>query len=112
MGIHLAPKSILNIDRINLASGHDYKLVTDDGNVAAGRTLTVDGSALSASDILIFNGIQETDGSFTIKGGAGDDTVQGGLGNDSFFLDSWRHRCGDSAMAARTGSDWSVVHAG
>ena len=82
-GVHLAPKSIVNIEQISLVRGHDYKLVTDDGNVAAGQTLTVDGGSLGAGDNLIFNGHHETDGRLVISGGNGEDILLGGSQADT-----------------------------
>jgi Ca2+-binding RTX toxin-like protein len=72
-----------NIEKINLASGHNYDLVLNDANVAAGQTLTVDGHTLGASNTLIFDGSQETDGNFILLGGAGNDRITGGAGNDT-----------------------------
>src|SRR5262249_21738693 len=63
---------------ITLAAGHDYSLATDNGNVASGKILTIDGSALGAGDQFVFNGIDELDGSFDLIGGAGDDVLAGG----------------------------------
>ena len=67
-----------------LGAGHDYDLATDDANVAAGARLTVDASALGGGNVLIFNGAAETDGSFAILGGAGNDVLTGGARNDIF----------------------------
>lgn len=93
-GLLLGANTVVSIERINLVSGHGYKLVTNDGNVAAGQTLTVDGSYLGASDGLNFNGSAETTGHFNIEGGAANDsltggavadTLSGGLGTDHLY---------------------------
>ncbi len=81
-GIAFSPGTITNVETLQLDAGHDYILTTDDGNVASGATLTVDGSALGAGDSLEFAGSAETDGAFVLKGGAGDDVLTGGAGND------------------------------
>jgi hypothetical protein len=82
-----APSAIKNIETITLAAGHDYNLTTSDDNVAAGQTLTIDGSALGAGDSLTFFGTGETDGgSFHIVSRAGSAFLVGGAGNDTFDL--------------------------
>ena len=69
-----------------LGAGFNYALTSNDGNVAAGQSLTVDGSALGSGNSMTFNGAAETDGAFVIKGGAGADTLTGGAGNDTFSM--------------------------
>ncbi|WP_169684538.1 type I secretion C-terminal target domain-containing protein, partial [Rhizobium sp. 57MFTsu3.2] len=51
--------------------------------VAAGATLTVNGSALGSNQSLTWNGAAETDGAFIITGGAGNDKLEGGAGIDT-----------------------------
>ncbi|HEX2592423.1 MAG TPA: M10 family metallopeptidase [Rhizomicrobium sp.] len=70
------------IETMTLASGHDYSMITHNNTVKAGATLTVNASALLASDQLVFNASTETDGHLTIKSGAGDDTLTGGALGD------------------------------
>ncbi|HEX3672759.1 MAG TPA: VCBS domain-containing protein [Rhizomicrobium sp.] len=82
----LGANTITNVEIIRLAPGFDYNITTDDATVAAGQTLTVNGSALDSSSTLTFDGSAETDGSFIIKGGAGNDHLTGGAGNDTFDL--------------------------
>jgi Ca2+-binding RTX toxin-like protein len=70
-----------------------YKIVTADGTVAAGATLTVDASSMS-NDSVIVNGAKETDGSFRFIGGqigsnANNPSIvhfTGGTGNDTFDM--------------------------
>ncbi len=69
---------------INLA-GFDYDLRTTDANVAAGQRLEVSAGNLRANESLTFNGQQETDGSFRIISGAGDDALTGGDGADILY---------------------------
>jgi len=65
------------------------------GNVAAGKALTVDATALVSTNALTFIGSAETNGGVTVLGGAGDDhitgtassvgdTLNGGRGADTF----------------------------
>jgi len=81
-GLTFTATDLLNVEDIRLGAGHSYKLTTNDANVGAGVTMTVDGSALGKTDTLSFNGANELDGRFVINGGAGHDTLVGGHGND------------------------------
>lgn len=99
---------LFNLERLELLAGNDtrfgdlagnfysYNFRTDDANVAAGQTLTVDMSALRSEEHVIFGGRSETDGKFAILGGFGDDTVAGGAGNDSFTFGAGRWGKDDS----------------
>ncbi len=78
--------TITGVARITLDAGHSYDLTVNDGNVGSAQTLTVDASALGAADTLIFDGSAEVDGSFSITGGAGNDTLTGGSQSDTFDL--------------------------
>jgi len=81
-GIVFKSTTMINVETISLAAGHSYNLTTNDANVAAGATLTVDGSLLGSGDSLAFNGSHEKDGTFVLEGGAGADVLTGGAGND------------------------------
>jgi Ca2+-binding RTX toxin-like protein len=82
--VHLSGGTIRNIDLLHLGAGHDYNLVFRDGNVASGKVLLIDGSALSAAHFLRMDGSHETDGMFDFRGGAGNDTLIGGASDDDF----------------------------
>jgi Ca2+-binding RTX toxin-like protein len=100
-GLALGASTIANVETVQLAGGHSYNLTSNDGNVAAGATLAIDASALAAGTTLTFNGASETDGSFTIIGGAGNDTLTGGAQADTFDLS---HGGNDTAHGG-SGSD-------
>jgi len=85
-GVNFTNDTMINIAAIDLTSGYSYRLTTHDATVAAGQTLAIDGSGLGASDTLVFKGSAETDGQFSITGGAGNDAITGGAGNDTFDL--------------------------
>ncbi len=70
--------TMTSVETLRLTAGHSYTLTTSNPTVTSGAVLTVDGSALGASDTLTFNGSAESDGSFSIVGGAGADTLTGG----------------------------------
>lgn len=72
-----------NIETIVLVNGNDYSLTIQDGNVSAGKTLTLDARDLGANHFCFFLGDQETDGSFRYLGGAGFDYVSVGAGDHS-----------------------------
>jgi Ca2+-binding RTX toxin-like protein len=80
--------TMVNVEKLVLAAGHSYTLTTNDATVAAGKILTIDGSALGASDVLTFNGAAETNGKFIIVGGKGADKLTGGAGADTFTYTS------------------------
>jgi Ca2+-binding RTX toxin-like protein len=65
-----------------LGAHYSYTLQMNDGNVALGQQMTVDGSSLRSDEILTFDGGLEQDGSFRLFGGAGNDTITGSAGND------------------------------
>lgn len=84
-----------------------YDLTTDNANVAAGATMTVEGRGLSAGDVLIFDGSAETNGNFAIFGGSGDDELTGGDGNDTL-----NGGAGSDMLTGGAGSDTYYVDAG
>ncbi|MEQ8251270.1 MAG: DUF4347 domain-containing protein [Oceanibaculum nanhaiense] len=92
----------VEVVKISHTSGFSVSIDTDDATVAAGQTLTVDGSA--ATKWIIWNGQKETDGKFNLTGGSADDTLRGGLGADTltggagndFFYGKATHLAGDT----------------
>ncbi|MEO7687773.1 MAG: FG-GAP-like repeat-containing protein [Sphingomonas sp.] len=70
----------------NAGNSYSYDLTTIDANVDAGKTLTVNANLLHASENLTFNGSAETNGSFLVFGGLGNDSLTGGQGSDAFFF--------------------------
>jgi Ca2+-binding RTX toxin-like protein len=68
----------VNVEGLFLNPGHGYTLTMNDANVAAGQTFDVTGGVLGAGDKLIFDASHETDGSYFIEGGAGNDVLYGG----------------------------------
>jgi len=82
-GVTLSATTLINAEILALAAGHSYKIATNNAMVAAGQSLTVDGSSLTATDSLNFNGSAEHDGAFVLMGGGGNDTLIGGAGSDT-----------------------------
>jgi Ca2+-binding RTX toxin-like protein len=105
-GLTFAASTMVNVEALKLGAGFNYDLTTNEGTVASGQVLTVDGSALSASKTLIFSGAAESDGRFAITGGNGDDALTGGAGADTFTPGS-----GDDTVSGRAGNDKIVMAA-
>ncbi|HEY1629664.1 MAG TPA: bluetail domain-containing putative surface protein, partial [Rhizomicrobium sp.] len=85
-GLVLGATTVTNVETFNFTAGHSYNITTNDATVASGLTLTVSASALGAGDSLTFNGAAETDGIFSITGGAGNDVITGGAQADSITI--------------------------
>ena len=81
-GLSFTAAMLSNFQSMTLEPGYDYKLTMNDGNVAAGQTLTVDAGGLAAANSVIFNGSHETDGSYYFYDGAGNDVLIGGAQDD------------------------------
>ena len=82
----LGATTIQNVEGLTLGAGFNYSITTNDGNVAAGQTLYVDGSAVGGNKTLTFNGAAELDGNFNITAGTGAVNLTGGNGNDTFTM--------------------------
>ncbi len=83
-GLVLGASTLSSIETIGVAAGSSYKITANDGNVASGKTLSVDASLLGAADKLTFDGSAELNGHFTFSGGAGGDALTGGALSDTF----------------------------
>jgi len=90
-GLIITSAMMKGIETLQLGSGYSYDLTTTDAVVATGATLAVDGSMLSAGDVLRFNGAQETDAAFRITGGLGADDLTGGALADVFVYRDLTH---------------------
>ena len=66
-------------------AGFDYAVTMANGNVAAGASVDIIGTTLGANESVSFDGRAETDGSYRIILGAGDDVVFGGQGADLLY---------------------------
>jgi predicted extracellular nuclease len=60
----------------------DYSIKWDDDLLGSGRTITINASLLTAEESLAFNGTDESNGTFKILGGGGNDVLTGGAGAD------------------------------
>jgi VCBS repeat-containing protein len=103
----LGEASLTGIEALSLQTGantqfgdsgknfYSYSIVTDDGNVAAGQQLIVNGQSLREGEDLTFDGSAERDGKFLVYGGHGLDLLRGGDGNDVFFFEGKRWGASD-----------------
>ena len=78
-----ASTTMVNIQDIVLTKGFAYDLKIASTTVAAGHTLTINGSALAATDQLVLDG-SASSGRLVMIGGAGSDTLTGGAGSNTF----------------------------
>jgi len=99
-GMTFKAATMVNIESLFLNNGSSYRLVMDDGNVAAGKSLSILGDLLTQSNTLIVNASAETDGRYTLDGGAGDDVLIGGQAGNNFF-----GHLGSDKMTAGSGAD-------
>lgn len=117
-GLVMTSSMLANVEDIKLHAGDSYNLTENNGNVAAGKSLTVDGRALTSSDHLTFDGANETNGGFLLYGGSGSDVLKGGALGDSFDgglgADTFNGRGGNDAFLyespnASTGSGFDQI---
>ncbi len=106
-GLTFHSTTIQNVEQILVATGHSYKFVTQDDNVAAGEILYFGGDALGAGDTLSVNGSHETDAHLNMSGGKGNDTLIGGARDDAFTL----FRGGEDTVKGGDGNDLVYVGA-
>lgn len=77
--------STINLNGVTtliLTDASNASLITTDVNVSSGQLLVIDGSTASGFN---FNGAAETDGKFSVVGGAGADSIIGGYGADTLL---------------------------
>jgi hypothetical protein len=99
-----------------------YKLQLSDAALAAGRTLTVQGSKLGSNEALRFDGSAETNGHLRLVGGSGHDNLTGGAladwisgggGRDDLNggagADTFVFRDGDSVRLFNTDIIWDLA---
>jgi Ca2+-binding RTX toxin-like protein len=105
-GVTLANDTMINVESVLLSNNNSYKLALADGNVGAGKSLTVDGSKIDATHTVNIDGSAELDGNLKLKGGAGADTLVGGAHGNTIT-----GGLGGDAMTAGAGKDVFVYKA-
>ncbi|WP_430437724.1 DUF4347 domain-containing protein [Oceanibaculum nanhaiense] len=101
-------ETLTNVETVKIShTSGTVDITTDDATVAAGQTLTVDGSA--ATGTINWNGVAETNGTFSVTGGEGDDTLTGGAGSDTLIggagNDTLRGGAGADTLTGGAGND-------
>jgi hypothetical protein len=116
----LGADNLLGIEGLSLQSGsitrwgqsgtnsYDYVLRSAEANVAAGQQFRVNAQSLRAGEDFSFDGSAETDGTFLVYAGYGDDNLTGGANNDIFFFEAGRFGAGDRVTGG-AGRDAVVI---
>lgn len=79
--VTFAATTIMDVDTILTVGGHSYTLTMNDGNLSSpGSLMHINGVLLGAGDVLNADASAETQGSYEITGGAGDDIIVGAHG--------------------------------
>jgi Ca2+-binding RTX toxin-like protein len=91
---------LVSVESVVMAAGHDYNFDLDDGNVAAGATMTFNASALGANDVFSIDALPVTTGHLVLEGGAGDDLISG-----STAADTIKAGAGDDQIQPDGGAD-------
>ena len=112
----LDSEMLIGIERLVLFGGAGagggpltYDLIMTDATVAAGVGFQVIALSLTAGETLTFDGRAETDGSFFVRGGAGNDVILGGAGADQLAGNGGRDvlvgGSGDDVLIGGAGGD-------
>jgi Ca2+-binding RTX toxin-like protein len=100
-GLTFNGTKVKNVESVTLGAGFSYNVTTTNTLVAAGATMSFNTYYSAVGDNFIFNGAAETDGSFLLTGGDGNDKLTGGSKADQFFL----NRAGNDTMNGGAGDD-------
>jgi Ca2+-binding RTX toxin-like protein len=82
-GVELG-KSIVGIEQVHFGDSFDYDAKAKDQLVGNGNEMAITCGVTTAAHALAFDGSAETNGFFSIFGGAGNDTLIGGQNGDTF----------------------------
>ncbi|HEX2592863.1 MAG TPA: calcium-binding protein [Rhizomicrobium sp.] len=99
------PTTLTNVENVKLAAGFNYKFVLNDGNIAAGALMQIDGHLLGSNDKLYVDASAETDGRLNVQVGGASATLIGGMGNDTFTI----YGNGDVTAFGGVGNDTFIV---
>ncbi|HYD36927.1 MAG TPA: calcium-binding protein, partial [Allosphingosinicella sp.] len=106
--IEFGAESFINIESISLNNRYatdpsqkpSYDLLFNDGNVAPGATLIVNGSSIPLGQVVNIDGRGELDGNLILFGGSGHDVIRAGAGNDLLYGGG-----GQDSLAGSAGAD-------
>ncbi|HEY1961136.1 MAG TPA: hypothetical protein VGG69_01860 [Rhizomicrobium sp.] len=83
-GLSFKSTTMVNVETLYLNPGGSYRLIMNDGTVAAGQNLQILGGNLDAAHMLYADASKETNGTYFLEGGDGDDTLIGGQAGNIF----------------------------
>jgi Ca2+-binding RTX toxin-like protein len=108
-GLVFDTNTVTNVEVIYLQDGNSYKLTMNNGTLAAGQSMAVDGRTLTAGNSMVLDASAEFESgaSYRLNGGAGDDSLTAGAGND--VLDGG---AGNDLLVGGAGSDTLTGGAG
>jgi Ca2+-binding RTX toxin-like protein len=120
-GTRVVASTITGIENINIVAAATPSsvvgLTMDNANVAALKTMTVDGSALTdTAAVFTFDGSAELDGQFIVTGGAGKDIFTAGAKGDTLDGgandDQLTGGAGNDTLTGGAGKDTITMNAG
>lgn len=106
-GFKFRASTITNVESLFLDHNHSFRLVINDGNVAAGAHMIINGDLVQNGNTVVVNASSETDGSLFIGGGTGNDTLVGGQGGNTISGGG-----GQDKLTAGTGDDVFLYFSG
>jgi serralysin len=101
----LGATTLVDIDVLAVLPGGSYDIVLNNATVAAGATFTVFGGNLGLGESLTIDGSAETDGNIIVYSGLGTDTITGGAGNDGFYFGPGKYGPSDTVSGGGGNND-------
>ena len=101
----LGATTLTNVEVLAALPGGSYDITLNDGNTAAGGTLTVFGGNLGAGESFRVDASAETNGTIITYGGLGTDTITGGGGNDGFYFGPSKYGASDTVSGGAGTND-------
>jgi len=101
----LEASTLVGVEVLAALPGGSYDITLNDGNTAAGGTLTVFGGNLGAGESFRVNASAETNGTIITYGGLGTDTITGGGGNDGFYFGPSKYGASDTVSGGAGTND-------
>lgn len=99
-GFTFRASTVTNVESLFLDLNESFRLIMNDGNVAAGGHMDINGDLLHNGNTLFVNASSETDGNLFIGGGTGDDVLIGGPAGNTISGGG-----GQDKLTAGAGSD-------
>ncbi len=90
-GVTFGAATMVNVEKLTVAAGNNYKLKTDEATIVSHGTMTFDASALGSANTLSLDASKENNGTLIVMGGAGDDVVKGGNWANGYHFEGGGH---------------------